>query len=203
MARLEGTPAKAPGAELQPDRGDRFSEQNVSAAGMNIEDLRAGRGFEVAQARTKNPTMADLTRIGQQVNQQMASQDIGGRGWTGNFQDDQKCGEVNYKAAEALREKLAQAGFTNVRVGQVMSENGNMLMGNGAHSIAVMYDPASGKGVIVDAWQNPRRVVPVNVQVNSSSGLSSEISVNFPKGTGGYRPNGYHGGVTDVNMRRD
>jgi len=202
MAQVQSSPAKTTGAELQPNKVDQFAEQNVSGRSVvDIEGVRAG--FELAAARTRNPTMADLTRIGQQVNQQMASQGVGGRGWTGNFQDDQKCGEVNYKAAEALRQKMAQAGFTNVRVGQVMSENGNMLTGNGAHSVAVAYDPASGKGVIVDAWQNPRRVVPVNVQVNSSSGLSSEVSVNFPRGTGGHRPNGYHGTVTDVNLNRN
>lgn len=151
--------------------------------------------------RAKNPTIADLVRIGEEVNAEMARRDIGGRGWTGNWQQDQQCGEVNNKALEVLRERLIQAGYTDVRIGMANSEDGNMILGNGQHSIAVIYLPGSGRGVIVDAWQKPRRVVPVNVQVHSNNGFTSEVTVNFPRGTGGYRPNGYPGAMTDVNSR--
>jgi len=205
MVQLEGTTTKA-STNVETQKSDAFASATITSGNRSemLEALRAGphRGerFEIAKG-APSPTQQDMVRIGQAVNQEMASRDIGGRGWTGNLSDANKCGEVNFQAAEALREAMVKAGFKDVRVGQVNSENGNMLMGNGLHSVAVAYSPSTGKGVIVDAWQNPRKVVEVNVQVTRSSGFASDISVNFPSGTPGHREKGYQGTVIDVDLK--
>lgn len=204
MVNIEGTTKASTNLETQ--KPDAFASANITNGNRSemLEALRGGpsRGerFEIAKGAPA-PTQQDMVRIGQAVNREMASRDIGGRGWTGNLSDANKCGEVNFHASEALRDAMIKAGFKDVRVGQVNSENGNILLGNGLHSVAVAYSPSTGKGVIVDAWQNPRRVVPVDVDVIRSSGSASDISVNFPKGTPGHREKGYQGTVIDVDLK--
>lgn len=145
----------------------------------------------------KNATLQDALKIANDVKASMAGDGRGGKGWLANATtDNNHCGQIADEAAERIVALARQRGFGNISVGTAQSPDGNMILGNGMHAIAIMYVGGANKVVTVDSWSKPPKVETPPFKVTAEVGMGKYITVwptNVP------RKDGYSGSVAPAN----